>query len=134
MNPSKTAILLIVGLFLPLLIWWWATPASPEQIGLEGVRLLATNKVLTTISTIQQIFVPSVHTPPTDYKPQPAVQLTPIPTMLDATLPPGNHNGNGPPPAPPGRPDKDKDRDKHGNHGQGHDDDDEGDDDDGDDD
>lgn len=122
MNPSKTN-LLIVGIFLLLFIWWWATPtpATSQRTGLDGVRLLATNKVLTTISTIQQLFVPSVNPP--SY-----VEPTAVPTAPVVTPPAGDSNGNSP---PLGRPDKDKDKDREGDNGRDDDnDDDEGDDDD----
>jgi hypothetical protein len=114
MNPSKTAGILIVGIFLLLFIGWWATPtpATSQRTGLDGVRLLATNKMLTTISTIQQLFVPSVNPPS-------SVEPTAVPTAPVVAPPAGNSNENSPPPAPPGRPDKDKEKDKNGNNGRG---------------
>ncbi len=82
MKPSQTARLVIVGGFLLLFIGWWAFPGSDsfQRTGLNGVRLMASDKVLTTVTTIQQLFVPSINpsAPPTP-SPEP-VESTALPT------------------------------------------------------
>lgn len=70
---------------------------------------MATNKVLNTLSTIQEIFVPSTNTLPAETPPPSSIEPTALPIVPSTSPPPGNHDGNGPPPAPHGRPDKDKD-------------------------
>lgn len=135
MNNPKSTLLLFAGALLLLFLWWSATPSDlSTNTGLNGVRLLAQQKVMAGISTLEQMFLPVTAEAPPSATPvvEPLEPTVPDASPTPVVAPPPN-NGNGPPPWAGGperdkdkdkdKKDKDKHRERHENHN--HDDDDE---------